>query len=192
MVTNVLLVGVGGQGIIVASDALARTAAMAGMDVKKSDVHGMAQRGGAVSSHVRFGDKVYSPLIPDGEADILMSSELLEALRWVPHLKPGGRIVVNTQKINPPAVFRGEAEYPGDILEELRKHDPELIHGDCLELANEAGNPRTATIVLAGALSTLLDFDEKLWKEAVAEVVPKKALEVNLKAFKMGRELVRL
>jgi indolepyruvate ferredoxin oxidoreductase beta subunit len=188
IVTNVLMVGVGGQGIIMASDVLARTAARAGMDVKKSDVHGMAQRGGAVSSHVRFGDKVFSPLIPEGEADILFSSELLEALRRLYFLKPTARIIVSSQRIDPPDVSRGHADYPERIIEKLRERDPEMICMDSLEFAMQLGNPRTATIFLLGAVSSLLDFKQNLWKDVLREVVPREAVEVNIRAFEKGME----
>lgn len=185
--TNVLIAGVGGQGIILASDVLAKTAADAGLDVKKSDVHGMAQRGGAVTSHVRFGDKVYSPLIPEGEADIIMSSELLEALRWLPFLKKDGRIAVSTQRIPPPTVARGEQPYPEDLLDRLKKIDPRLVAMDCLAMAREAGNERTATIVLLGGLSLMLDFTEDAWLTRLKKEAPKKAVDVNVKAFLSGR-----
>ena len=186
-VTNVLVAGVGGQGIILASDVLAKTAADCGLDIKKSDVHGMAQRGGAVTSHVRFGDKVYSPLIPEGEADIIMASELLEALRWLPFFKPGGRIAVSTQRIPPPTVARGEQAYPEDILARLKEKDPKLIAMDCLAMANAAGDSRTATIVLLGGLSTVLGFPEAAWLERLQKEAPKKAVQVNLVAFAAGR-----
>lgn len=190
-VTNILIAGVGGQGIILASDVLARTAADAGLDVKKSDVHGMAQRGGAVTSHVRFGDKVYSPLIPEGEADIIMSSEALESLRWLKFLKPGGRIAVSTQRIPPPTVARGEQVYPEDVLDRLRERDAEVIAMDCLAIAQEVGNPRTATVVLLGGMSNLLDFEQDAWIERLKSEVPPKVVEVNLKAFLAGREKAR-
>jgi indolepyruvate ferredoxin oxidoreductase beta subunit len=190
-VKNVLIAGVGGQGIILASDVLAKTAADAGLDVKKSDVHGMAQRGGAVTSHVRFGEKVYSPLIPAGEADVIMSSELLETVRWLPFLKKDGRIAVSTQRIPPPTVARGEAPYPEDVLERLKKIDPGLVALDCLAIARESGNERTATIVLLGGLSTLLDFPEAAWIERLKKEAPKKAVEVNVKAFLAGRSQAR-
>lgn len=186
-VTNILFAGVGGQGIILASDVLAKTAADSGLEVKKSDVHGMSQRGGAVTSHVRFGDKVYSPLIPEGEADVIMASELLEALRWLPFLKDGGRIAVSTQRIPPPTVARGEQVYPDDILARLKDRDPQLIALDCLELANQAGDSRTATIVLLGGLSTILHFPEAAWLDRLKKEAPKKAIAVNLTAFAAGR-----
>jgi indolepyruvate ferredoxin oxidoreductase, beta subunit len=189
--TNILMAGVGGQGIILASDVIAKAAAKHGFDVKKSDVHGMAQRGGAVTSHVRFGERVFSPLIPEGEADILMASEQLEALRWLPFLKPGGRIAVNTQRIFPPTVARGEAPYPHDVLDRLRAVDPNLIALDCLQIATAAGNAKTSTVVLLGGMAGLLNFPEQTWLELIAKEVPAKAREVNLKAFAAGREAAK-
>jgi indolepyruvate ferredoxin oxidoreductase beta subunit len=188
-VTNVLMAGVGGQGIILASEVLARTAAASGLVVKKSEVHGMAQRGGAVTSHVRFGETVYSPLIPDGETDILMASELLEGLRWLPFLKPGGRVVLSTQQIPPPIVSRGDEPYPEGVLDKIRGRDPDVIALQCLEIASELGNPRTATVVLLGSLNVLLPFNTDTWLSILKAEVPEKAVEVNLKAFERGREL---
>lgn len=189
-VTNVLMVGVGGQGIILASSILAEVAAESGLDVKKSDVHGMAQRGGAVSSHIRFGKKVYSPLIPAGEADILFGSELLETYRWLPYLRPGGKIIANLQQIDPPSVFRGEMKYPEGLLERLKNQDPEIIAFDALKEAVALGDSRVATVILVGALSRRLDFKEQPWLKKVQELVPKKAVEINLKAFQKGQQLV--
>jgi indolepyruvate ferredoxin oxidoreductase, beta subunit len=187
-VTNVLMAGVGGQGIILASEVLAKAAVMAGHEVKKSDVHGMAQRGGSVTSHVRFGEEVFSPLIPDGETDILMASEGLEGVRYLPLLKEGGRVVVNTQRIFPPAVARGEQEYPSDILDKIRGKDQKLIHLDCLEIAKQAGNPKTATVVLLGAMSVLFSWEEEEWIEILKQEVPEKVVDVNLVAFAKGRQ----
>ena len=188
-VTNVLMVGVGGQGIILGSSILAEVAAESGLDVKKSEVHGMAQRGGAVSSHIRFGEKVYSPLIPSGEADVLFGSELLETYRWLPYLRPGGKIIVNLQQIDPPAVFRGEAQYPAGLLEKLRQKDPGLIAFDALKESVALGDARVATVMLAGALSARLKFEDQLWLKKVRELVPQKAVELNLKAFQKGKSL---
>jgi indolepyruvate ferredoxin oxidoreductase, beta subunit len=188
-VTNVLMVGVGGQGIILASSILAQVAAESGLDVKKSEVHGMAQRGGAVSSHIRFGKKVHSPLIPAGEVDILFGSELLETYRWLPYLKEKGRIIANTQKIDPPAVLRGESKYPEGIVEKLQDKDPHLVAFNALDEAVALGDARVATVVLVGALFRRLEFDKELWLATVKELVPKKAIEINLKAFSKGSEL---
>ncbi len=188
-VTNVLMVGVGGQGIILTSSILAAVAAESGLVIKKSEVHGMAQRGGAVSSHIRFGQKVYSPLIPAGEADILFGSELLETCRWLPYLKEGGKIIASLQKIDPPSVFRGEKPYPEGLVEKLKAKDPQLIAIDALKEAVGLGDARVAGIVLLGSLSKILDFNLQLWLDKVKEMVPKKAVEINLKAFQRGREL---
>jgi len=188
---NVLMVGVGGQGIILTSSILAAVAAESGLMIKKSEVHGMAQRGGAVSSHIRFGKKVYSPLIPAGEADILFGSELLETYRWLPYLKEGGKIIASLQEIDPPSVFRGERPYPEGLLEKLRQADPGLIALDALKEAVNLGDSRVAGIVLLGALSKLLDFKRELWLDKVKEMVPKKAVEINLKAFARGIELAK-
>jgi len=188
-VLNVLMVGVGGQGIILASSILAEVAAESGLEVKKSEVHGMAQRGGAVSSHVRFGDKVYSPLIPAGEADILFGSELLESYRWLPYLKQGGSIIASLQQIDPPAVFRGEMKYPESLKEKLKQRDPGLIAFNALEQAIALGDARVATIILTGALSKRLNFEHGLWLQKVRELVPRKAVELNLRAFQKGLDL---
>lgn len=182
------MAGVGGQGILLCSRVLAQVAAGAGLDVKKSDVHGMAQRGGSVLSHARLGDRVFSPLIPEGETDILMAAELLEGRRWLPQVRAGGRVVVSTQRILPPTVTRGEQAYPEDIVEQIRQRDPQAILLDCLELARAVGDARTAAVVLLGALSTLLPFPEEGWREMVRQEAPAKAVEVNLQAFSRGRE----
>ena len=188
-VTNILMVGVGGQGIILASTILAEVAVANGFDVKKSEIHGMAQRGGAVSSHIRFGEKVYSPLIPAREADILFGAELLETYRWLPYLKPGGKIITSLQKIDPPQVFRGEMKYPAGLEEKLRERAPDLIAINALEEAIALGESRTATVLLLGALSHLLEFSLESWLEKVKDLVPRKAVEINLQAFQRGREL---
>ena len=185
--TNILICGVGGQGIIIASDVMAMTAADCGYAVKKNDVHGMAQRGGAVISHVRFGDQVYSPLIPEGDADLIMASELLEALRWLPFLKQGGRIAASTQRIPPPTVARGEQTYPENILTRLRKFDAGLIAMDCPAMAREAGNPRTATVALLGGISLIMPFPEDAWLKRLDQELRPQVVEVNIKAFNAGR-----
>ncbi len=190
-VTNILFTGVGGQGILLASDVVSDVFLNAGMDVKKSEVHGMAQRGGSVVSHVRVGDKVYSPLIKDGDVDILFSFELLEAFRFIHQLKEGGAVIVNNQRINPPAVAIGEMEYPKGIVEFLKEKVERCYIINALDLAIKAGNPRAMNIVMTGALSTLFDLDEEKWIEAIKGRLPEKLHEVNIKAFKMGREAVK-
>lgn len=184
---NILIVGVGGQGIILASEVLASAAMRAGYDVKQSEVHGMAQRGGSVSSHVRFGERVFSPTIPLGEADVLLSFEMLESLRWLHYLTPGGATVVNVQQIDPMTVASGKAEYPQNVRETVvgRGLKPFFIDGRAL--AERAGHIKSVNVVLLGVLSTLLEFDRSLWEEAIRNRVPAKSLEINFRAFELGR-----
>jgi indolepyruvate ferredoxin oxidoreductase beta subunit len=186
-VTNILLVGVGGQGILVASEIMSEALMLAGFDVKKSEVHGMAQRGGSVVSHVRFGEKVYSPIIAEGEADILVGFELLEAYRYLPLLKKSGRVVVNNLKINPPSVSLGHESYPEGIQDKIRKFFPESIFVDGIELAKQAGSFKTMNTVLIGAISGLSGVNEKYWVNAIEKMVPAKTLEMNKNAFELGK-----
>jgi len=187
---NFLLVGVGGQGIILASDVLAQVGLLAGYDVKKAEVHGMAQRGGSVVSHVRWGEKVHSPLIGKGEADYLLAFEKLEALRYVEFLRPGGRAFVNDQAIPPVSVTLGEATYPADdqIRKTLEQVTPHLYLVPALRLAEEAGSGRVLNIVLLGVLSCFLEPPPQLWWQAIKSRVPSKYLELNRQAFGKGRE----
>ncbi len=191
-VTNILLSGVGGQGIILASDIMAEVFLEAGFDVKKSEVHGMAQRGGSVTSHVRFGRKVYSPIIKQGEVDILFSFEELEGLRWLNYVKPDGVIVLNNHKINPPAVNLGQMEYPRDIPGIIRKRFDKFYLVEGTKLALEAGNIRAANVVLLGAISKLFDIEEVLWIEAILGHLPPRVHEVNRKVFAMGRGQIKV
>jgi indolepyruvate ferredoxin oxidoreductase beta subunit len=191
VVTNILVSGVGGQGIILASDIMTEVFLAAGFDVKKSEVHGMAQRGGSVTSHVRFGKKVYSPIIKQGEVDILFSFEQLEGLRWLNYLKPDGVILLNNHRVNPPAVNLGQMEYPGDIPGIIRKRFDKFHLVDGTKLALEAGNVRAANVVLLGAISKLFDMEEALWVEVVLRHLPQRVHEVNKKAFLMGRAQVK-
>ena len=188
-ITNILLVGVGGQGILLASEILAETFMLAGFDVKKSEIHGMSQRGGSVVSHVRFGREVCSPTVPQGEGDILLGFELLEAYRYLSLLRPGAEVVVNDYRIAPPAVLLGQAAYPDDIPARMRACFPDFLLVDGLHLAQQAGDVRAANTVLLGAVSQRLPIEEPLWLQAVQNMVPKKALEVNLAAFALGRAL---
>jgi len=181
------MAGVGGQGTLLASEILSEGLMLAGFDVKKAEVHGMAQRGGSVVSHVRYGEKVYSAIIPEGEADILFGFELLETYRYLPLVKEGGRIVVNDLKIIPPPVALGQEEYPADIPAKITAAFPETILVNGMELAISAGNPRTVNIVLLGALSKGLDVDESIWVETIRKMVPGRFVEANLKAFELGR-----
>jgi indolepyruvate ferredoxin oxidoreductase beta subunit len=188
-ITNILLVGVGGQGILLASEILAETFMLAGFDVKKSEIHGMSQRGGSVVSHVRFGREVFSPTVPEGEGDILFGFELLEAYRALPLLRPGAKVVVNDYRIAPPSVLLGQASYPAELAEQIRARFADTLLVDGLHLAQQAGDARAANTVLLGAVSTRLAIDESVWQQALLNMVPKKVLEVNRKAFAMGRAL---
>jgi len=184
--TNVFIAGVGGQGILLASEILSDVALAKGLDVKKSEVHGMAQRGGSVVSHVRFGDEVHSPVITAGEADLLVSFEKMEALRWVQAVAPGGKVIVNTQEIVP----SGQEVYPKDIDSQMDQRAPGTLRIDALALAKEAGHIRAVNVVMLGAISHFLDFSEDEWKAAIEARVPKKTIEINTKAFELGRRAV--
>jgi len=188
-ITNILLVGVGGQGILLASEILAETFMLAGFDVKKSEIHGMSQRGGSVVSHVRFGREVSSPTVPEGEGDILFGFELLEAYRCLPLLRPGAEVVINDYRIAPPSVLLGQTAYPDDLAERIRARFSDFLLVDGLHLAQQAGDVRAANTVLLGAVSKRLEIAEPVWQQALEKMVPHKALEVNRKAFAMGRAL---
>ena len=186
---NIMIVGVGGQGSLLASKLLGRILLQKGYDIKVSEVHGMSQRGGSVVTYVRFGDKVYSPVIDKGEADYIVSFELLEAARWTEYLKPGGKIVVNTQRINPMPVITGVAEYPQNLVEQMRSAGLEVDAVDALALAQQAGSAKAVNIVLMGHLSRYFDFTEADWMEALENSVPAKYLQMNKTAFLLGRSL---
>ena len=184
---NIMIVGVGGQGSLLASKLLGRLLLDKGYDVKVSEVHGMSQRGGSVVTYVRFGDKVYSPIIDKGEADFIVSFELLEAARWTEYLKQGGRIVTNTQQINPMPVITGAAQYPAQLAEKLAALGVQVDAFDALGLAEEAGSSKAVNIVLMGRLSRYFDISEAEWHAAIEKSVPAKFLELNQKAFNLGR-----
>jgi indolepyruvate ferredoxin oxidoreductase beta subunit len=186
-ITNILIAGVGGQGVLLVSEIFSEACLRSGYDVKKSEVHGMAQRGGSVTSHVRFGEQVHSPLIEKGQADVLVSFEELEALRWIAFLKPGGAVVVNAQRIAPMTVSSGVASYPEDVLEQLRERTSRVVAVDGIGIAQEVGNPRVVNVALLGALSKHLKIEENIWRETISARVPPKTVEVNLKAFEAGR-----
>lgn len=186
---DVLMVGVGGQGTILASRVLALAAQMAGYDVKVSEIHGMAQRGGSVITQVRLGEKVYSPLIARGGADILLAFEKLEALRYLSYLKKGGVLIVNDQTIAPVPVLTGAAEYPSGIPEYLRERVPGAMLFDATEIAGRCGTAKAANVVLLGAMARRLPVEREIWEKALAERVPARLLEVNKAAFAAGYEL---
>ena len=183
---NVMIVGVGGQGSLLASKLLGRLLLEKGYDIKVSEVHGMSQRGGSVVTYVRFGDKVYSPVIDKGQADYIVSFELLEAARWTEYLKPGGKIITNTQQINPMPVIIGAAAYPENLVEKMMAAGIDVDALDALSLAEEAGSAKAVNIVLMGRLSKYFDFTEEEWLEAIEKSVPAKFLELNKKAFGLG------
>ena len=185
---NIMIVGVGGQGSLLASKLLGYLFLKQGFDVKVSEVHGMSQRGGSVVTYVRFGDRVLSPVIDEGEADYIVSFELLEAARWLPFLKVGeGRIVTNTQKIDPMPVIIGAAEYPENLLEKMEAAGAKVDAIDCVSLAAQAGNIKAVNLVLLGRLSRYFDIPDEEWQSAIEANVPEKFLEVNRKAFELGR-----
>jgi len=190
MITNILLSGVGGQGTLLAGNILAEAAMESGFEVKKSEVHGMAQRGGSVVSHVRFGHGVHSPLIRQGECDLLLSFELLEAVRWAEYLKPSGLVIVNTQKILPMTVSAGNAKYPEGIENILREGGAKVVPVDAIGKAKSLGNPKCLNVVLLGVLAKNLPIiKENVWKEILVRRVPKKFLELNQQAFEAGWSL---
>lgn len=188
MTKNIMIVGVGGQGSLLASKLLGHLLLTEGYDVKVSEVHGMSQRGGSVVTYVRFGEKVYSPVIDKGQADFIVSFEKLEAARYVEYLKVGGRIVVNTQEIDPMPVITGAAEYPSDLIEKIRALGIDVDAMDCLSLAQEAGSAKAVNIVLMGRLAKYFDISREKWEQAIRECVPAKFVELNLKAFAKGYE----
>jgi len=190
MTTNILVAGVGGQGVILASDIMSEVFMEAGYDVKKSEVHGMAMRGGIVTSHFRFGKKVYSPLIKQGEVDILFAFEQLEGLRWVNHLRPDGKIVMNDHKINPPAVNLGEMEYPKAIPEMIRSKIKNFYLVKGTEIALQLGDVRAANVVLLGGISNFFEVNEDLWLKTILNYLPPKVHELNKKAFSAGRDQI--
>ena len=183
---NIMIVGVGGQGSLLASKLLGRLLLTRGYDIKVSEVHGMSQRGGSVVTYVRFGDKVYSPVIDKGEADYIISFELLEAARWTEFLKPGGKIITNTQQINPMPVIIGAATYPEDLLGKMKAAGIDLDAIDALTLAEQAGSSKAVNLVLMGRLSKYFDFTPEEWLTAIEASVPAKFLEMNKKAFNLG------
>ncbi len=184
---NIMIVGVGGQGTLLASKLLGRLLLGRGYDVKVSEVHGMSQRGGSVVTYVRWGERVCSPIIDKGEADCILSFELLEAARYTEYLKPGGRIIVNSQQINPMPVIAGTAAYPENLAEKMEGMGINVDALDALALAEEAGSSKAVNLVLMGRLSRAFDFTETEWMDAIEQSVPSRFLELNKKAFELGK-----
>ena len=184
---NVMIVGVGGQGSLLASKLLGHLLLSQGYDVKVSEVHGMSQRGGSVVTYVRYGDKVASPIIDKGEADYIVSFEILEAARWLPYLKPDGQIVTSIQQIDPMPVITGAAQYPENLVEKMAATGAKVDAMDCLALAQQAGSSKAVNLVLMGRLSHYFDMPESAWQESIEACVPAKFLELNKKAFELGK-----
>ena len=184
---NIMIVGVGGQGSLLASKLLGRLLLTRGYDIKVSEVHGMSQRGGSVVTYVRYGDKVYSPVIDKGQADFIVSFELLEAARWTEYLKPGGKIITNTQQINPMPVITGAAVYPENLVEKMNTLGLDVDAIDALALAEQAGSAKAVNIVLMGRLSKYFDFTQEEWMQAIEASVPAKFLQLNKAAFTLGQ-----
>ena len=188
MAKSIMIVGVGGQGTLLASRILGNAVISEGYDVKVSEVHGMSQRGGSVVTYVKFADKVFSPIIDLGEADIILAFEQLEAYRALPYLKKGGRMIVNTQKMNPMPVITGAAQYPENILDKIAAK-ADLVSVDALSLAEQAGNIKAVNVVLIGVMAKSTDISYEKWVETIKTTVPPKFLDVNLKAFELGYNL---
>jgi indolepyruvate ferredoxin oxidoreductase, beta subunit len=186
---NILFSGVGGQGILLASEITVYSLLAAGYDAKKSEVHGMAQRGGSVTAQLRYGQKVYSPLIEPGCADIQVAFEMMEAVRYLPFLHKGSKVVVNTQRILPPSVATGKARYPEQVLDHLTARDIVVVPVDAFDLARAVGEVRTANVVMVGALSAFLPVDPERYEEVIRARVPERFREVNLRAFAAGRNI---
>ena len=187
-VTNIMIVGVGGQGSLLASKLLGNLLTDEGYDVKVSEVHGMSQRGGSVVTYVRYGEKVYSPIIDKGEADFIVAFEKIEAARYAPFLKEGGKIIVNTQEIEPMPVITGAAEYPSNALDELSRLGIDVDQMDALDPSTKAGSVKAVNIVLMGRLSKYMEIDENKWISAITKSVSHKFVEMNVKAFSLGRK----
>lgn len=185
---SILLVGVGGQGTILASKILSEGLVRKGYDVKMSEIHGMSQRGGSVTTHVRFGTEVSSPVVPEGEADVLVAFEKVEAVRWLKYLKKGGRLVVNNFEIYSLPVLTGAAKYPDEVVEKLQKEVPNFKVFNAGRIAEDLGNIKAQNIVLLGALVKAMGLEDIDWESVLKELIPPKLLDLNIKAFKAGLE----
>ena len=187
-IMNVLITGVGGQGTLLTSRIIAQVAVDLGHDVKVTEVHGMAQRGGSVVSEVRYGEKVYSPTIPKGEADVLLAFEKLEAARWLDYLKPDGIVIINDERVDPLPVMSGKMKYPEDIIDRIAQFKPKTTVANATQTAIECGNAKAANVVLVGILSKVINLPAERVEAAICDLVPAKALDVNLAAFRRGLE----
>ena len=181
-----MIVGVGGQGSLLASKLVGQALLIEGYDAKVSEVHGMSQRGGSVVTYVRYGGKVHSPIVDIGQAELIVSFELLEAARWINHLAPGGQVITNTQQIDPIPVILGAAKYPENLVEKMKATGAEIDAFDALALSEEAGSAKTVNVVMMGRLSKYFPFAKETWIQALEECVPQKFLEMNRRAFEAG------
>ena len=186
---NILFCGVGGQGILLASEVTAYSLLAVGMEARKSEVHGMAQRGGSVTAQLRYGSKVYSPLISVGEADIVVAFEMMEAVRYLPYMHDDTKVIVNTHKIYPPAVATGKMDYPENVLAELTSRNLHVKELDAFEIARKVGEVRAVNIVMVGVLSTYLPIEEQVFQDVMNERIPERFRDVNIKAFQEGRKV---
>lgn len=186
---SIMIVGVGGQGSLLASRIIGNVLLSQGFDVKVSEVHGMSQRGGSVVTYVKYGDKVYSPVIEKGEADIIVSFELLEAARWLSYLKKGGHLITSTQQLDPMPVITGAAKYPENITDKLSSLGADVISADAVALAEQAGNAKASNVVLMGLIASKMNFADEVWTDAIKQCVPEKFLDLNLKAFELGKNI---
>jgi len=186
---NILFCGVGGQGILLASEVTAYSLLAVGMEARKSEVHGMAQRGGSVTAQLRYGAKVYSPLISVGEADIVVAFEMMEAVRYLPYMHNDTQVIVNTHKIYPPAVATGKMEYPENVLDELTSQNIHVKELDAFEIASRVGEVRSVNIVMVGVLSTYLPIEEQVFLDVMNERIPERFRDVNIRAFQEGRKV---
>lgn len=187
---NIMIVGVGGQGTLLASKLIGNVITAGGLDVKVSEVHGMSQRGGSVVTFVKYGKSVASPVIEEGEADIILAFERLEAARWLSYLKRGGKLIVNDQRLDPMPVITGAMSYPDDIIEKIKTLTSDVITIDALSLATKAGSSKAVNVVLMGVLSTLLHFDNDLWIKSIDENVPERFRNINKTAFEYGKKSI--
>lgn len=190
-ITNILICGVGGQGIILAGEILSEAALRSGFDVKKSEVHGMAQRGGSVMSHVRYGEKIYSPLIKEGDADFLFSFERMETLRYLPMLKNNGVIIINNQRINPTNINIKTRNYPENIEEICNRFSQNIFFIDALKIAERIGNTKTVNVIMLGVLSRYLSLKENIWFDSIKSKVKEKFVDINIKAFQEGKKAAK-
>ncbi|HHU89911.1 MAG TPA: indolepyruvate oxidoreductase subunit beta [Clostridiaceae bacterium] len=188
-VKSILIVGVGGQGTLLASKILTQGLMETGYDVKMSEIHGMSQRGGSVSAHIRYGERVYSPVISEGEADILLSFEEMEAYRWLNYLKPGGKAIINNYRLPSAPILTGQTDYPEGLIEEMAKN-VDVIMVNAMDIALGLSFAKSMNIVLLGALIKIAELNNINWENIIRRIVPEKYLEGNLRAFEAGMNSV--